>query len=226
MNFFSRLNESLRQKGLIGTLKSAVRILADYRFDLKYGTDTMQRVEVGSFDTDSGNKPHATRYQATKTRPLLKLLHELPLPREGVFVDLGCGKGRVLLIAAQLGFRKVVGIELCADLCRRARKNLELFSRKHPASSPIEVVETDAAHYEFTGDENVFFLYNPFDAVVLEQVLANIAKSVQKTPRDIWMIYNNPVEHNLIQKNGLFSNYRRYELEGEIFHVYASRIVK
>jgi SAM-dependent methyltransferase len=225
MPMIKRLIESLREKGVFGTLKSAARILADYRFDWKYGTDTMRRVEVDSFETGSAYKTHATPYQASKTRPLLKLLRELRLPKEGVFVDLGCGKGRVLFIAAQLGFKKIIGIEFCARLCRQARENAELYLRKHPARSLIEVIEMDAARYDFRGDENIFFLYNPFDSVVLEQVLDKIALSALKTPRDIWLIYNNPAEHETIQRHRLFSYFLRYEIEGEIFHVYEHRVM-
>ncbi len=220
MQLIKRLLKSLGQKGVLKTLKSASRILADYWFDLKYGTDTMRRVEVDSLDTDSGNKARATPYQATKMRPLLKLFRKLALPKDGVFVDIGCGKGRVLLIAAQLGFRKVVGIEFSSRLCEHARENAELFLKKYPSSSAIEVIETDVTRYEFKEDENIFFLYNPFDSIVLGQVLDKIGKSVLKAPRDIWMIYNNPAHHDIVRNNRLFAGYDRYEIEGEIFHVY------
>ncbi len=220
MHLIERLYKKLRQEGMIETLKSAVRILADYLFDLKYGTDTMDWVAVDSFETNSGHKANATRYQASKARPLLQLLRKLALPKDGVFVDLGCGKGRVLLIAAQLGFRKVVGIEFCAQLSRQARENVELFLKKYPASSPLEVIEADVTGYEFRDDENIFFLYNPFDSIVLGQVLDNISKSALKAPRDIWLVYNNPVHHELVLSNMLFAQFRRYEINGEVFHVY------
>ena len=224
MHLIKRLNESLKQKGVLETLKSAARIVADYRFDWKYGTDTMRRVDVDSLDTDSGYRVHATPYQATKTRPLVKLFQQLQLPHDGIFVDLGCGKGRVLFIAAQLGFKKVVGIEFCARLCRHARENAELFLKKNPACALIEVVETDVTRYEYRGDENIFFLYNPFDATVLAKVLAQISESALKAPRDIWLIYNNPVHHDSVLKNRLFAGYERYEIEGEIFHVYRHEV--
>ncbi len=226
MHLIKRLTESLGQKGVLETLKSAARIVADYGFDLKHGTDTMRRVKVESFDTDSGYKANATPYQASKTRPLLKLLHKLRLPKNGTFVDIGCGKGRVLFLAAQLGFNKVVGIEFCARLCRHARENADLFFKKHPESSSIEIIETDATRYEFKGDENVFFLYNPFDSVVLTNVLEQINISALKTPRNIWLIYNNPVHHDIIRNNPLFVGCNRYEIDGEIFHVYERRAAK
>jgi SAM-dependent methyltransferase len=220
MHLIERLVKSVRQDGVLETVKKAARILADYGFDWKYGTDTMHKVDVDSLETDSDNKPHARRYQASKAHPLLKLFRKLQLPEDGVFVDMGCGKGRVLFIAAQLGFKRVVGIEFCGQLCRQALENAELFSKKFPAMPPVEVIESDATHYDFKGDENIFFLYNPFDSVVLAQVLENIGKSVLKTPRDLWLIYNNPVHHEVVENSRLFAQHQRYEIAGEVFHVY------
>jgi len=220
MHLIVKVLESLRKEGVLKTLRTAGRIIADYTFDWKYGTDTMQRVDVESFDTDSGQKIHAQRYQASMAHPLLNLFRILRLPADGVFVDLGSGKGRVLLIASRLGFKRVVGIEFCAQLCRQARKNAELFLKKYPSIAPIEVIESDVTCYDFRGDENIFFLYNPFDSVVLERVLSNITRSVQKAPRDIWLIYNNPVHHRVVQNNAAFAQYIKYDIEGEIFHVY------
>jgi SAM-dependent methyltransferase len=45
------------------------------------------------------------------------------------FVDLGCGKGRVVLMASGYRFRAVRGIELNADLVRVARRNLRRWRR-------------------------------------------------------------------------------------------------
>lgn len=226
MHLIERFVKSLRQDGVLKTVKNAARILADYSFDWKYGTDTMRWVDVDSLETDSFNKVHAQRYQASKTRPLLKLFRKLQLPKDGIFVDMGCGKGRVLFIAAQFGFKRVVGIEFCAQLCRQAQENAELFFKKFRESAPIEVIESDASLYEFKGDENIFFLYNPFDSVVLAHVLENISKSVLQAPRDIWLIYNNPVHHEVVQNCRLFAQHQRYEIEGDIFHVYQHRAMK
>lgn len=220
MLLIERIFRSLHRDGLFETLKSAARTFHDCRFDWKYGTDTLRRVEVNEFDTESCNKVHAKFYQATRIRPLMKLVGELGLPKNGVFVDIGCGKGRVLLIAAQLGFKRVVGIEFCARLCQVARKNADIFTAKVPASSPIEVIESDVTNVDFKGDENIFFLYNPFDAAVLEQALANITNSILKIPRDIWLIYNNPVHHEMVQSNRLFQSCKLYKIEGEVFYVY------
>lgn len=50
------------------------------------------------------------------------------IPR-ATFIDIGCGEGRVLLMAAEHGFRKIIGIDLAADLCLTARGNVERYRR-------------------------------------------------------------------------------------------------
>lgn len=213
--------QSLRDRGAVQTLKVAVNVLADLSFDWKHGTDTMKWVDVDLFETPSKNKSRAVRYQATKVRPLAKLLGELQLPTTGSFVDLGCGKGRVLLIASQLGYRRVVGVEFCALLCRRARANVDRFRAQHPNCSPIDVIESDVALYRFAEDESVLFMYNPFDEVVMKQMMDNIRNSVRRMPREIWLIYNTPIQHETIQREGHFGRCEQYEIGGTTFHVYS-----
>jgi SAM-dependent methyltransferase len=215
------LVQSLRDRGPVRTLKVAVNVLADLSFDWKHGTDTMKWVDVDLFETASQNKSRAVRYQATKVRPLAKLLGELRLPTTGSFVDLGCGKGRVLLIASQLGYRRVVGVEFCAHLCRQARENVDRFRARHPNCSPIDVIESDVALYRFAGDESFLFMYNPFDEVVLKQMMDNIRNSVRRMPREIWLIYNTPIQHETIQRKGDFGRCEQYEIGGTTFHVYS-----
>jgi len=215
------LAHSLRNRGPVRTLKVAFNLMADLPFDWKHGTDTMKWVNVNSFETKSLNKSRAVRYQPTKVRPLAKLLARLRLPTAGSFVDLGCGKGRVLLIASQLGYRRVVGVEFCARLCRQARENINRFRARHPHCSPIDVIESDVALYKFTGDESVLFMYNPFDKVVMKQMMDNIRTSVRRSPREIWLIYNTPLQHEIVQQEDDFGRCEQYEIGGTLFHIYS-----
>jgi predicted RNA methylase len=152
----------------------------------------------------------------------LELLNRLHLPRDSNFVDIGSGKGRVLLIASQYGFRKVVGIEFSRELCNIARRNVEVFSRKVKPSSSIEVIETDATEYHFHPEDRVLFMYNPFDAFILAKVLDRIRSSLEENPRPIWLIYNTPipVKHNVIKSAALFQSDSFYEIGGNRFRVY------
>ena len=103
---------SARERGVATTAKVAGTVLVDLFFDWRYRTDTMGWVERDALDTASANKAHSASYSATKARPLSRLMRSLSLPRDGTFVDIGSGKGRVLLIASRLGFARWSGSSL------------------------------------------------------------------------------------------------------------------
>jgi len=46
-----------------------------------------------------------------------------------IFIDLGSGKGRTLLMASDYPFRRIVGVELLLALHQIAQENLEQVSR-------------------------------------------------------------------------------------------------
>ncbi len=220
MNPFAWAVSSVREKGWKRTFQIGFNVFADLAFDWKYGTDTMRWVDVNSLQVSSDNQARSAPYQATKVRPFLGLLGQLPLPDGSVFVDLGSGKGRVLLLASQYPFKRIVGLEFSGHLCATARNNVKLFQRKARVLAPVEVIKTDVTRYSFQDDENVFYMYNPFDAQVLAQALIGVRKSIEQQPRKVWMIYNTPMQRDTIDQAGLFVGHQLYEIGGTEFRVY------
>ncbi|GAC1599694.1 MAG: hypothetical protein NVS3B20_21340 [Polyangiales bacterium] len=211
---------SARDRGVVETTKVSWSFIADLSFDLFNGTDTVRRVDMSSLEIASTNHANARRYGATKARPFTKLMKRLSLPPDSVLVDLGSGKGKVLLVGAACGlFTKVVGIEFSPELSAVARKNIELFRRKHRLA-PIDIVETDATTYRFERDQNVFFLYDPFNEKVLEKVLDNIKVSLAEAPRKTFLIYHSAVHHEVIERSGLFGPCEQIQIRGADFNVY------
>jgi len=213
---------SVREKGVVHTMKVAASAVADLSFDWRHGTNTMTWVDVDRLDAVGENRVHSMRYQATKARPLWTLLGSLDLPRNGCFVDFGAGKGRVLLLAALYGFRKIVGVEFSPELCAVARRNVQVFKRRSGWSAQVEVVLADAARYPIQPEQNVFFMYNPFDEVVMAQVMKNLGRSVATVPRNVWLIYNTPSHHDLIVKARVFRNHFDRNISGTEFRVYTN----
>jgi len=172
--------------------------------------------------TASENLADSQPYKATRSRPLLQLLRKLQLPRESNFVDIGAGKGRVVLIAAQYGFRKVVGVEFSAALCAIARENVKSFSAKKSGLSPMEIVEADATLHHLNADDCILFMYNPFHEGVMKKFMDNVQRSLQENPRKLWLIYNDPLHHPVISKSGIFREHHEYWVGGTEFRVYAT----
>lgn len=204
---------SFKNRGVLRTVKVAFNVLADLEFDLRYGTDTAGRVAKDAL-------PGSSSYSATKARAFRALMQKLDLPKASVFVDLGSGKGRVLLLAAQYGFEKVIGVEYSKELCVIARANVKTFARKTGVRAQIEVVQSDVVSFRIEPEQSIFFLYNPFGKSAMAQMLGNLEVSVARFPRPVWLIYNTPVYDESVGR--LFPSCQEFEIGGTEFKVYSN----
>ena len=121
-------------------------------------------------------------------------------------LDFGCGKGRVLIVAAFCGFRKITGIEFGKLLCKEAEHNIEKITPFFP-SSEFKIICDDAVKYKIENDTNVFFFFNPFDEVVMLQVVKNILSSLKENDRKIYVVYINPLHKEIFLSAGFIEEY-------------------
>jgi 16S rRNA G966 N2-methylase RsmD len=105
-------------------------------------------------------------------------------PGEDVFVDYGSGKGRIVMLAAELPFRRVIGVEFSSQLHEIASENLARTKRQN-----VELVLADATQWKLPKEATVLFFFNPFDGEVLARVCANIRESLAEAPRKLTIIY-------------------------------------
>src|ERR1035437_7106894 len=200
-NILTRMVGSLKQVGLYGTYLKLYALFSDPFFDIRFGTDTSSIVELNQLTIESNNRKNGVHYQPTKVvflRKFLKYIQHL-IPASSVMIDLGSGKGRVLLIASEFGFREVRGVEFAHELCETAKNNISVYTTKKGSDADFRVIESDVTKYPIQTDENVIFMFNPFNESIMEQVLNNIKLSLQICPRDILIIYVNPTCENLIK---------------------------
>jgi SAM-dependent methyltransferase len=174
-------------------------------FDLLYGTDTAQIEGVGALDIPDNQLEHANRYEAVDPAAFDALMRALPVAYEGnVFVDIGSGKGRAVLLASRFPFREIIGIELSERLAAQARKNVSIFRDDAQRCGNISVVCADATRYELPPWDTVLFLYNPFDKHGMRQLHANVARSIQKHPRRICLAYHQAVHRSIWDESNTF----------------------
>jgi len=204
-----------------------VSLVHDRWFDYKHGVRTEGQV----FLKDSGVKSDYLEkdqrhrgYKATRVRAFRKLMHALALPQENVFVDLGSGMGRILLLAMEYGFTKAVGVELSSDLCSIARDNIATYQKNCPTRTQVHIIETDVAAYKVNDDESVYFLFNPFSDEILGLFFENLRMSLQRRDREVWIIYNNPVYQEYIHSLDFIEMFCTFVYGGSTFHIYRHRV--
>jgi SAM-dependent methyltransferase len=211
----------VRRTGPLQTLALLLSYLADLIFDLRYGTNTATWVNLKRLSIPSENLRRGVDYQPTQVLPLRRVLSELEIPRDKIFVDLGCGKGRVLMLAAEAGFRDLRGVEFSAELCALATTNCAKYKKKTNCRADFRLTHSDVVDYPVR-DEEVFFMFNPFDDHVLGIVLQRIVDSLTERARQIWIIYRNPVHEAVLERNPAFSKLREYTHMGSDFAVYTN----
>ena len=96
---------------------------------------------------------------------------------EGHFLDLGCGKGRTLVVAAYYGFKKVTGVDFSKAFCEEARELADTVKSTY-RDCEFFVQHQDAFYYEIPDDVNVIYLFNPFDEVIMSGVVPQVAAMV------------------------------------------------
>ncbi|MGA7375855.1 MAG: class I SAM-dependent methyltransferase [Candidatus Sulfotelmatobacter sp.] len=118
--------------------------------------------------------------------------------REFIFLDLGSGKGRTLLMASDYPFRRIVGVELFPALNDAAQNNICKYRSASQKCFALESICGDAAEFAFPDEPTVLFLFNPFPESGLRNVIANLEQSLREHPRRVYVLYHNPLlEHVL-----------------------------
>jgi SAM-dependent methyltransferase len=159
-------------------------------FDRRYGVETAATVGLAELGDGLANRDQANHYGAIDAGDFRALVRRARIdPRQFTFVDLGSGKGRALILAAELGFRAVVGVEFSPVLHEVALANLEVYRRRAGSKSAIRAVCQDATQYEFPSGPLAVFFYNSFRGPVLEQVLANLAKAAASAQSPIYLLW-------------------------------------
>jgi SAM-dependent methyltransferase len=171
---------------------------AEHAFDHQYGVDTSGLVWSVDLKTGSPNDAWNTAYYGIGPSVFHHVMAQVPasLQRTATFIDLGCGKGRAVLLASEYPFPHVVGVEIAPQLQRIAVENVARYTAARTAEerdrvAPMRVLLEDAAHYRFPSGPLVVYLYHPFCRPVLEKVLRNLGRSLAEEPRDAAVIYIN-----------------------------------
>jgi SAM-dependent methyltransferase len=206
---------------LLGSLPSRRRSRFD---DLDYDFDH-------AVDTTRSNLSFATRlltafadapYFATEPWLFEQIMQALPIRFEDfVFVDIGSGKGRALLMAARHGFRNIIGVEFMPELHRAAEENIRKFGTSHPQAPQIQSACMNARDFQFPSGPLVVYLFNPFPEPVFAAVLSNLRESWRANSRPVFIAYRYPESERLLAE----SDWLEKIAGAEQWVVYQNRVI-
>jgi hypothetical protein len=194
-----RLRHAYRRYGLFGTIREVARLLRPRRggdaarkrsqeFDRRNGSDTAGIVRLGALRIESPNRDAGVRYQPSDPDDFRSLVEGLPVDcNDYVFVDLGSGKGRVLMLASGFPFRRVLGVEFAEELNTIAERNLALHVGARRCND-VRTITADAAEYALPEEPLVLYLYNPFAPEVLRRHLERNRASLERGARPVYFL--------------------------------------
>jgi SAM-dependent methyltransferase len=177
---------------------------AVHPFDQLHGTDTSGLIPGSVIVQGTSAKvAELTAYYGVAPSILHGLLdiwlhRTTPQPIERtVFLDVGAGKGRAMLLASQFPFLRVEGVELNADLARIAAANISLWDNDLQANalSPLTLHHADATTHPLPSEPTLAFLFHPFELPILRRFLRHVERSISNNPKPFELLYVN-AEHD------------------------------
>jgi SAM-dependent methyltransferase len=198
---------------LASASKTAPNRGALHPFDREYGTDTGGY--LGPEDLVKGRENDANNHGYSAIAPSVfreacrRWRETLPGVSGRIeaysFVDVGAGKGRALLLAAELPFRKIIGVELSEELARIAQKNVARWNRFfRPNAKKIRVVREDAEKFQWPRTPLLVYLYNPFACSLVAQMAEGLAAAAASGSGLVDLLYVNPTCTDTLTSQGLF----------------------
>jgi SAM-dependent methyltransferase len=206
----AELRQSLRDCGVWGTAchavlrgrwrrarKTAIE-MAVQEFDLPYNVDTAGLISLDGLSIVSKDRRHGRRFESVLPHEFREMMLAAGDVAPGrTFIDLGCGKGRAVLLASEYNFKRVVGVEFAQELAEIARRNVRSYRNPRQVCRNLEVVAGDATLYSLPAEPIVLFLFNPFVGPPMQEVIENTQRSLEQHPRPFTLLYGNPTQEKL-----------------------------
>jgi hypothetical protein len=212
---WSKLRWSLSQRGLAGAIDATRgRLRQDnatnearplHPFDLRYDVDTSGLIGGRELRSGHRNDVYNTAYYGMAPSRFRKVVADWlsddshTAVADYSFVDLGCGKGRAVMMASEYAFRQVIGVELNGPLTKIAKKNVVAWTVAGRAICPLRIVCRDATEFVFPDGACLLYLFHPFAAPVVERLIESIDAQFSARPGKMDLIYFNPEAGHLLE---------------------------
>jgi SAM-dependent methyltransferase len=212
-------NEIAGREGRFAATSQMLAVLWEF---IRESTPERRRQRYGDADYDWEHRVNTTGAAVSWRDRLLGLFHSPYQPTESalfhemlealreqghadlhdfVFIDLGSGKGRTLLMASDYPFQRIVGVELMPALHQAAQDNLSKYRSESQKCFALESICADATEFPFPDEPTVLYLFNPFPEAGLRRVIANLEQSLRARPQAVYVLYHNPLLERVLGKS-------------------------
>ena len=179
-------------------------------FDLEFGVRTSGLIAGRHLKCGHRHDRHNTAYYGIAPSVFKSLMARWRGSRpvtpidEYAFVDVGAGMGRAVLLAAEMPFREVVGVELNPTLARIARRNAAAWRAAARARAPVRMVCRDVVEFRFPEGPCAALLFNPFGAPVLRRLLKALKNGFAVRPGLLDLLYVNNEQERVLEAQAGF----------------------
>jgi predicted dehydrogenase len=180
-------------------------------FDQATGLDTGGFIHADQLNSGQANNSPLGSYYATApslAQAMLDRWLETPdrlFVENYTFIDFGSGKGRVVLVASKLPFRKCIGVELNPGLNAIAADNFARWQQSGNARSPLQAICQSALDFEFPPGPCLVYLFNPFPSEIIAQLIDRIATAFADRPGQLDLLYVNAEFSSLLDQHAAFT---------------------
>ena len=172
----------------------------------KHPLDKQLGIETTSFvgrrQSATGNKElddNNVGYGCVQPSVVRASVRLIPEADKRSFMDIGCGKGRVLAVGSEFPFKEAVGYDIVPLLVDVTNKNGAIIARKHPNRPKIRATLDDVmSHGNWPAGDLALFLYNSFREPLVRKFAAAIeAWDAAHPDQSLYLVYMNPVHFHV-----------------------------
>jgi predicted RNA methylase len=130
---------------------------------------------INTRGVNSSSVKDGFHYATLGYRDIKIILDRMNLNKHDHFLDIGCGKGRIMAACSMFyKAQEVVGIEYDKTLYKYGMDNIEILKRKY--NREIKITFADAINYDYR-DITAIYMFNPFGDETLHECLKIIVES-------------------------------------------------
>lgn len=225
MNHLKEFVTTLKTKGLKeswargwGHVKRKTLTYGDVLFDLKHGVDTCGQKSILDLDIDPSVKANSISYEPSPVKVVRSILEGLSITHpDFTFVDFGSGKGRVLLLASEYPYKKIIGVELSRRLHEIAEGNITKWRSASPKSLDVASVNMNALEFTLPDEPLVLFFFTPFLGAVFAGVVNKIRANLHGSKHPVYIVYYGRNQENIDRLRDLGVDYRKMNFKNTFF---------